>query len=320
MDFESQIREAVALHFPGRAVKGFHDRGAWVRQIVDVTLDNDERVLFKISLQRPGWLEGGEAIEQDVAEILKAHGLAVVPRVLAVDSTCAIVPHPYVIQARVGGTRLASLLQQVPDEGVGIYEVVGRLYAQIHAVHSSRDGLWNGSTPDEPWGAPTAYMYQAEIVEGSGRAALEAGRISRNSYDRTVSLWKTNLDYLNAHTPSLVHISAFPWTIYLERESHGWHIAKLLSVGDFLWWDAAFDVACLRYPPFGEMKPAWWAGFLAGYGEDPERKRLLLYAVMQRLCAVMGCYMEPEAPANEAWRAHALDDLSDMLDEIESLM
>jgi hypothetical protein len=319
MGLVEQIREAVAMHLPGREVKAIHDRGAWVRQIVDVTLGGDEEVLFKISHPQPGWLDGGETIEQDVAEMLLPRDLAVVPHVLAVDSSCAILPHPFMIQAKVGGMRLGSILRQVPDAGAAIYEAVGRLYAQIHAIRGPRDGLWNGSTPDAPWGDPAPYMFQAEIVEGSGKGALAAGLISRSTYDRAVQLWRANLDFLKDHTPSLVHISAFPWTIYLERDGAGWRIAKLTSVGDFLWWDAAFDVACLHYPPFGEMQPAWWAGFLTGYGREPERKRLLLYAVMQRLSAVMGCYMEPEAEGNAAWREEAFKDLDSMLDEIEAL-
>jgi hypothetical protein len=55
MDLENQIRQVVAAHLPGRNVLTIHDRGAWGRQIVDVTLDDDEGVLVKISLQRLGW-------------------------------------------------------------------------------------------------------------------------------------------------------------------------------------------------------------------------------------------------------------------------
>ncbi len=119
-------------------------------------------------------------------------------------------------------------------------------------------------------------------------------------------LWRENLDYLRAHQPSLIHASAFPWTIYPDRAGGAWQVTKLTSVGDFLWWDPAFDVAALRYPPYGEMQTAWWEGFVRGYGGERKRKRLLLYAVMQRLCAAMGCYMQPEAPGNAAWRERAL--------------
>ncbi|MGC9469459.1 MAG: phosphotransferase family protein [Anaerolineae bacterium] len=320
MDLERLVREAVAVHLPGRRVAAVEDRGEWVRRIVLVRLEDGEDVVFKIS--RPhegeGWLEGGERIEQQVAQLLAPTGLHVVPPVLAVDSTCEIMPTPYVIQACVGGTRLGQLLRDHPEMGADIYGAIGRVYAGIHSVQNDRDGLWNGSTPDKPWGTPTVYMYQAEIVGGSGRRAVESGRITQQDHDRAVALWGAHLDYLNRHQPTMVHVSAFPWTIYLEPDGVEWRVVKLTSVGDFLWWDPAYDVACLWRPPFGEMRPDWWDGFLNGYGEAPERKRLLLYVVMQRLCAAMGAYMAPQTPENARWAEHALVDFGALLDEVEA--
>jgi len=55
-----------------------------------------------------------------------------------------------------------------------------------------------------------------------------------------------------------------------------------MSVGDFMWWEKAYDVACLRYPPFGEMKPSWWEAFLRGYSPEPERKRILPVTEIER--------------------------------------
>jgi hypothetical protein len=318
MELEQQIGAAIRIQLPGRRVEAVRERDTWVRRLVEVTLDGGEEVIVKIAVQRPGSLEGGETIERDVAGLLAPQGLSVVPPVLAVDSSCEILPQPYVIQIKVGGRRLSAWLAEAPEEGTAIYEVVGRVYAKIHGVHNDRDGLWNGSTPCEPWGAPTDYMVQAEIVEGSGRRALEEGRISRASYDLAVRLWRDHLDYLRAHQPTLVHASAFPWTIYLDREGDDWRVTKLTSVGDFLWWDPAFDVAALRFPPFGEMRVEWWAGFLKGYGAEPERRRLLLYAVMQRLCAAMGCYMAPAAPGDAAWVEQAFVELEAMLQELHT--
>ena len=63
----------------------------------------------------------------------------------------------------------------------------------------------------------------------------------------------------------------------------------------------------------------WWEGFIRGYGAEPEHKRLLLYAVMQCLCAAMGCYMQPEAPGNAAWRERALAEVEGMLQELRAL-
>lgn len=72
------------------------------------------------------------------------------------------------------------------------------------------------------------------------------------------------------------------------------------------------------YPPFGEIKEDEWKAYEKGYGELPERKRILLYAVMQRLCTAMGVYMEPYMQQNEEWRANCLKDVEEFLNEIES--
>jgi len=47
------------------------------------------------------------------------------------------------------------------------------------------------------------------------------------------------------------------------------------------------------------------------------RKRLLLYAVLQRLCALMGAYTEPQAEGNAAWVSAHSGDAEAFLDEIE---
>lgn len=85
------------------------------------------------------------------------------------------------------------------------------------------------------------------------------------------------------------------------------------------WWDPAFNLALLRYPPFGEVSISRWEAFLRGYGDEPERKRMLLYRVMQRLCAAMGTYKEPQTAHNTDWAVRCLDDFEMILDEIARL-
>jgi hypothetical protein len=312
------FRRAVSAHLPGRTAKAVVERGTWGRRIVEVTLDNGEVVFVKVNVHSgPEWLPGGERHEQDVAAIFAAHGLPA-PRVMAVDSSCQIIPHPYVIQARVGGTRLGTLLGQVTEaDAEAIYAAVGSFYARLHAIRGDHGGVWT-TRPDETLGPPEDFMVEAEIVGGSGRRALDQGRITRRTYDRAVALWAANRDYLKAYRPTLIHFSAFPWNIYLERAGGGWQVAKLMSMGDVMWWDPAWDVACLRYPPFGETSPRAWEALRRGYGPEPERKRMLLYLVMQRLCAAMGIYMAPPAVHSQAWADHCLADLDAILDEIEA--
>lgn len=323
-DLREVIEQAVGVHLPGRTVQTIKDRGEWIRRIVEVTLDGDEVVFFKMDLphEGPGWLQGkeGECHERDVAQIFEAYGLHAAPPVLVVDHSREIISYPYIVQARVGGTRLGDLLDRVSESDArAIYETVGDFYRRLHAIHNDCAGVWTGSTPDNPWGSPIEYLYQAEIVEGSGKRALEQGRITQRTYDRAVALWGEKLDSLRDFQPSLIHNSAFLWNVYLQRDNGGWRITKLMSLGDVMWWEPAYDVACLRYPPFGEMKPSWWEAFLRGYGPEPERKRILLYAVLQQLCAAMGSYWEPKSARNKAWAARALDDLDGFLDEIEQI-
>lgn len=303
------IKRAVSVHLPGRTVQSISDRGVWERHIVEVTLNGGEVVFFKI--QTEDWNMTG--FETRAVQIFQEHGLPT-PRILAVDVSCEILPRPYLIQEWRGGTRLGTLLDQVNEtEAEHIYETLGRFYRQMHAIHNDQSGLLV-PLPDPP--APNEYMYRAEIVGGSGERALKAGRISRATYDRAVALWDEHLSYLKDHQPALVHSSPFLWTIYLERQGQGWRVTKLTPMAELLWWDAAYNLAFLQYPPFGQVSASRWEAFLRGYGSEPERKRILLYLVMQRLCAAMGTYLEPQNARNKAWAEQCLDDLDTILDEI----
>lgn len=73
----------------------------------------------------------------------------------------------------------------------------------------------------------------------------------------------------------------------------------------------------LRYPPFGETTPVQWQAFLEGYAAEPEARRLHLYAVLGRLCAAMGAFMQPERPGDAAWAARCLEDVDCFLDVVE---
>ncbi len=304
------INKAVSVHLPGRTVQRINDRGIWERHIVEVSLDDGEIVFFKI--QTTDWNMTG--FEEIGVQLFQEYGLPS-PRILAIDKTCQILPNPYLIQEWRGGTRLGSLLG-IADEAESdrIYEALGHFYRQMHAIHNQRSGLLI-PFPGSP--SPSEYMYQAEIVGGSGQQALERGRITQITYDRAVALWKENLDYLKDHQPVLINGSPFLWTIYLEKSERGWSVTKLTPMAELMWWDSAYNLAFLQYPPFGQFYTSRWGAFLRGYGSEPERKRILLYLVMQRLCAAMGIYKQPPNAQNAAWAEKCLSDLDVILDEIE---
>jgi hypothetical protein len=307
---EKETEHALRVRLPNRAIQAIKDRGTWGRDIWEIALDGGETVFFKAGAM-------GTSKEPEVVRLFLKHGLPA-PHILVVDETCNVFPTPYIIQERVGGTRLGDLLDRVAEvDALAIYETLGRFYARMHAIHYHRSGYWVES-PDKPFDVlPNDYMYDAEIVNGSARKALEQGRVSQSTYDRAVALWAAHLPYLRDHEPSLIHGSPLPWTIYLDRDGGGWYVTKLMDLTDVLWWDPVYDLAFLRYPPFGEVKEGWWEAFLRGYGAAPERKRLLLYAVMQRFCATMGTYWEPQTPRNRAWVEQHVADVDLFMDEIE---
>jgi hypothetical protein len=321
---DDDIHRMVAAHLPGRTVQAMCDHGEWVRRIVQVTLDGGEMVFIKLNTHggEEGWLDS-TAHEAAVADLLRAHGLPA-PRILAVDTSRTIVPAGYIIQEHRPGRRLGDVLAGLcEEEAIAVYAALGDCYRRLHAIAGPASGVWAGGPDRVLPVSPNDFMYNAEIVGGSGRRALDEGRISRHTYDRAVALWATQMDYLKDHTASLVHVSPFLWTICLERDATGWRVTRLNAMGDIMWWDPAYDLAHLRYPPYGHVTPARWEAFAATYGPLPERRRMLLYLIMQRLCAAMGVYMAPQADdtrpwaPDPAWPATALDGLDALMDEIE---
>lgn len=86
---DGSIRKAVDTHLRGRAVLEVKDRGEWLRRLVEVTLDGNEKVFFKISVLI-GEL-GHVPLETGLGgqRFLYEQGFPV-PRILAVDDSCSI--------------------------------------------------------------------------------------------------------------------------------------------------------------------------------------------------------------------------------------
>jgi len=310
---DSQIAAAVAAHLPGRRVQSVEDRGAWIRRILYLQLDDGQRVVLKVQ-EHPEWGAPGE--EAAILRLLRQHGLPA-PRPLAVDTTCSILP-PFVLEEHIGGVRWGDLRDQyrrgqlAKSEWLKIHEAIGAVYSRFHELHHVRSGV-PGKDPYELKYdiLPTDFMFRAEILGGSGKQAVNTGLISSTTYAAVVRAWRDNLDYLKQHKPTLVHLSSFYWTVYLSRVGGHWDVTKLTALSDVAWWDRAFNLALLRYPPFGHTTEQEWAAFVRGYGDNAhvEERRLLLYVLMQRLCAMSGVYMEPEAFHNKGWIEQAADEV-----------
>lgn len=310
-----QVTEVIGRSIPGTEVLNIKEMGTWIQQVFEVRLVNGQELILKLAVH-PEW---GSPVEEAMkCHFLRSHGLPA-PCVFTVDTSRLLLPYPFILQERLPGERLQYLLQRVDKHGQQqIYRAIGETYRKLHSVQNNKSGLM-GDTPYETRYpvAPNNYMFRAEIVEGSGHQAVEQQIITPELHQRIIDIWTYNLEYLNAHQPALVHNSCFPWTISLQEQGTSWLVSKLMALGDVLWWDPAYDLALLQYPIFYEVTEDNWQAFLEGYGTTPERKRILLYRLMQLLCAAMGVYMEPaELKCNPS---KTLEQLEPILDEVEAL-
>lgn len=314
----SKINHAVKKHLNGLRAKSIVDRGEWVRHHYDVTLSNNNSIFFKL-ITRPEWACGVKH-EYNVVDLLVKNGLPAA-KILAIDDSCQYIDHPFLIQEKVSGRKLGDLLDIVSTEDkLMIYRELGSFYKKLHSIKGEKSGLWDEENPMEvkyPI-SPNDYMFNAEIVNGSGKLAYQKGLITKEQYDEIIGLWTENMEYLKNHEPSMVHISAFYWNIYLEEKPE-WEITKILSLGDVMWWDAAYDIATLKYPPFGKFDHSLWNAFLEAYGEEPDEKRILLYSIMHKLCAAMGVYMEPEKYRNKDAKSNLSKELNEIITKLRQM-
>jgi hypothetical protein len=312
-----KIALAVEKCLPGRTVKTIIDKGVCIKHNYKIILDQDGIIFLKLKVYPRG---GDIKHEAKVADMLCEQGLSE-PRVLTVDESCSILPYPYLIQEQMPGEKLGTLLLQENEKEIEkIYEAIGQYYRRMHSIKNDTSGLISDNPRKLLYPvSPNDYMFNAEIVNGSSKKALEKGLISENTYKRAVSLWMNNLNYLKNHQPCLVHVSPFIWNIYLSKKDNDWHVTKITALGDVMWWDPAYDLALLQYPSFGNYVSSRWDAFLKGYGSIPERKRMLLYSIMHRLCAAIGTYMEPKLKDKEQWKFDCLSGMVALMDEIESL-
>ncbi|MCG8516280.1 MAG: hypothetical protein MI740_19300, partial [Halanaerobiales bacterium] len=84
-------------------------------------------------------------------------------------------PYPFILQEKMDGRKLSKLIcrSSLKDQ-TAIYYTLGCLYRQMHGIKNEQSGLWSDNPKKILYSiSPNEYMYQAEIINGSGKAALE---------------------------------------------------------------------------------------------------------------------------------------------------
>jgi hypothetical protein len=289
------------------------DRGVWMRHIFEVRLKDGTTVFLKADVHEWAPL----LKEAYIAQLLHSHRLPA-PDTLAVDDKRKLLGRPFIIQNAAGGTKLGDLVGQADDRaGREIYSALGRFYRKLHAIRNRKPGWICDGEGSIFAGSPTEEHFE-DVIVSNGRQAVEQGLLTENTYRRLARLWNKNLRMMSAHAASLVTGGAFPWSVYLGQAGGQWEVRKIMGLNDLLYWDAAWDVASIKYPVFMPIPPAgWWEAFCVAYGKVLNEKRLLLYHLMQRLDAAMGMYLEPKTGENRAWADDAWSAFDGIMDVIE---
>jgi hypothetical protein len=306
------VARAVTHHLDVRMVERVEDRGVWIRHNFRVTLDGGEVVHLKLDRLFPA-----SEKEAYICELLHANGLPA-PRVLALDTTCSLLPSPFVIQAHVGGERLGDLLDGVgAADHVSIYAALGRFYRRLHAIHHDHSGWIQGAGEVLPF-SPCQHQYD-EVIVGIGGEAVDRGLMTADAHKRLKHLWAGSMAFLKDHQPSLVSGGAQHWTVYLTRDSD-WRVTKITDLHDLCYWDSAWDLVTIKYPLFREPPSVeQWEAFVSEYGSAPSEKRLKLYLLMRCIDAAMGNYLEPQTPVHERRKKEMWEKLDDLLADVEQL-
>ena len=300
---EKMVIGAVQDLLADRKVVSVENRGLWVRRNYKITL-NDSAIVFLKAEADPS----DQLCEKEVwvCDLLRRHGLPA-PHTLAFDPSCTLLPVPFILQEYIGGRKLGDLLKVVGwTEQRDIYRTLGRFYRQMHTISHEHAGWIQGAGNVLPF-SPHRHQYQ-EVMVKIGSQAVQEGLMSAEDHERLKSMWLANLDWLEDHPVSLV-AAAFHWVIYLNKNS-AWRVTKLNDLIDAVYWDAAWDLAYIKYPVFQEpLDATLWADFVSGYGKIPDENRLRLYRAMQWLDAAMGNYLEPPTPEHECWKRKAWETL-----------
>jgi hypothetical protein len=305
------IIRAIETHMPGRTVQSVQDRGVWIRHIIEIALDNGESVFIKITCG-----DFGNDKEVFVSQLLRDNDLPA-PRTFAYDDSGDIITEPFIIQEKLGGTRLGDLLDHLDEtDARDIYAAMGRFYRQLHAITYAHSGWIIDGTGLVGSTAPNDHMYQQVIVT-IGKQAVACSHLSEATYQRLVDLWRAKLPELNDHIPALVGIACY-WTVALDKVNDAWQVVRVMDLGDFLYWDAAFELAAIKYPVFRPaLAKQQWNAFVSAYGAVPDDNRLRLYHLLQRLDAAMGNYLAPRTTENDAWMRTAWADFDSLMDAIK---
>lgn len=266
----------------------------WVMESRKIYLSSGSVLLLRAGINDE-WTNDAAILNQvHAASMLRDCGLSQ-PCILAYSADKAEYGFRFLLSEAYTGVKLLDMYSSSDQDGrIELFESLGFTYGKIHSIKNDWSGVWNGSPDKSRYPLHPAEFYSmAEINGGSGRALYDRLLISKDFHDEICRLWDSSLIYLKNRESSLVHMSPFPWSIYLSNERDGYMVTSLAALGDFMWWDPMSDVAHLLHPPFMDITDAERDAFIKHYSLTPDFKAVSLYRLLNRICAISNVYMAP---------------------------
>lgn len=290
----------------------------WIMQSQHVFLEDGRCLLLKIGVN-PEWTDKTSILNQVMAnKLIRSIGISK-SEILAYSIDLNDYGFLFILSERQTGNRLCDIYSIASEkERVRLYGAVGQAYSQIHNVKNEWAGIWDGDPGKRKYPIHPCQFYQnAEFHNGSARYLLNNGVIDNGLYEGICSVWDDNLDYLINRPNSLVHVSPFPWTIYIKRKQSEYSVTGFSALGDFMWWDSMADVAHLINPPFMDISEVERYAFTTEYGLPIDEYAIKLYTLLNRVCAMSGCYFAPmeNAPA-KVWIQKEKNTLQTLVEEL----
>ncbi|MGF7059023.1 phosphotransferase [Brassicibacter mesophilus] len=266
----------------------------WVMQSQYIHMSDGRRLLLKVGIVDE-WTDTSTVLNQVKATSeIRASGIPQ-PKILSYSANKNDYGFRFILSESQKGNCLCNEYKQATEsERKRIYSALGKAYRLIHSIQNDWAGIWDGDPSKKKYPIHPAEFYRsAEIYNGSNKYLLDNNIISKELYEKICSIWDENLPYMKQRSSSLVHFSPFPWSIYVLNECNNYSVGGLSALGDFMWWDPMIDIAHLLYPPFTKITQEERDAFITKYNMHLEERAINLYILLNRVCAMSGCYLAP---------------------------
>ncbi|WP_026478353.1 phosphotransferase [Alkaliphilus transvaalensis] len=301
-------------------IKQIDEPHSWVMQSQRIHLTDGRSLLLKAGVN-PDWTEASTILSQVKAtELIKSTGIPQ-PNIISYSTNQEEYGFLFVLSEYQKGGRLGDAYNLASkDERKQIYKSLGQAYSRIHSIENDWSGVWDGDPSKKKYPVHPAEFYRhAEIYSGSNLYLLENNMITTDLYERICSVWDKNLSYLKQRQSSLVHVSPFPWSIYMDKDEKGFTVKGVSALADFMWWDVMSDVAHLLYPPFLNISEEERNAFVQEYKLPLDERAIKLYTILNRLCAMSGCYLAPvDSTYAKTWIKEEVKTIKEILDRLEA--